>query len=199
MPDAKDINPDVLRGLERSSISADTALSDRANDTKASRGEERGVDKEQVSAENAADQAWLLPLENYTFNAPYGVRWGKLHAGVDLAAPEGVVYKAVHAGTVTQAGYNGGYGFSVTIKDADGVEVVYAHSRRVLVKAGQQVKAGQPIGEVGSTGASFGTHLHVEVHVGGVPVDPIPFLRDKGVDIKLGVESVYAGMLNNAS
>jgi murein DD-endopeptidase MepM/ murein hydrolase activator NlpD len=199
MPDAKDINPDVLRGLERSSISTDSALTERANSTKASRGEERGLAKETVSAEDAAAEAWLLPLENYTFNAPYGVRWGKLHAGVDLAAPEGVPYKAVRAGKVTQAGYHGGYGYAVTVKDADGVEIIYAHSRRVLVEVGQQVKAGQPIGEVGSTGASFGTHLHVEVHVGGVPVDPIPFLRDKGVDIKLGVESVYAGMLNAAS
>jgi murein DD-endopeptidase MepM/ murein hydrolase activator NlpD len=199
MPDAKDINPDVLRGLESSSISADAALSDRANDTKVSRGEERGIDREKVSAEEAAASAWLLPLENYTFNAPYGVRWGKLHAGVDLAAPEGVPYKAVHAGTVIQSGYNGGYGYAVTIRDADGVEVIYAHSRRVLVKVGQQVKAGQPIGEVGSTGASFGTHLHLEVHVGDNPVDPIPFMRERGVDIKLGVESVYAGMLNTAS
>ncbi|HEU0041446.1 MAG TPA: M23 family metallopeptidase, partial [Jiangellaceae bacterium] len=200
MPDAKDINPDVLRGLERSSVSADTALTDRENETKAaSRGDARGVDTEQVSAEEAAAGVWLLPLENYTFNAPYGVRWGKLHAGVDLAAPEGVVYKAIHAGEVIQSGYHGGYGYAVTIRDADGVEIIYAHSRRVLPKVGDQVKAGQPIGEVGSTGASFGTHLHVEVHVGGTPVDPIPFLRDKGVDVKLGVESVYAGMLNTAS
>ena len=105
----------------------------------------------------------------------------------------------MHAGTVTAAGYNGGYGYSITVKQANGVEVIYAHSRRLLVKAGDKVTAGQVIGEVGNTGASYGTHLHVEVHVNGAPTDPIPFLRDRGVDVKLQVESVYAGVTAAAS
>jgi murein DD-endopeptidase MepM/ murein hydrolase activator NlpD len=133
-------------------------------------------------------------MEEYTFTSAYGVRWGKLHAGVDLAGPEGMPYKAIHAGKVTKAGYMGGYGYAITIKNADGTEVIYAHSRRLLVKAGDVVKAGQVIGEVGMSGASYGTHLHIEIHVGGQPTDPIPYLRDRGVDIKLGVESVYAGL-----
>ena len=55
------------------------------------------------------------------------------------------------------------------------------------------------LGEVGNTGASYGTHLHLEVHQNGAPADPIPFLRERGVDIKLQVESVYAGMAAAAS
>jgi murein DD-endopeptidase MepM/ murein hydrolase activator NlpD len=199
MPDAKDINPQVLRGLE-ANASPDSALADRASDTKASRGEDRGaVSKEKVSADQAAADIWRLPLDEYTFTSPFGVRWGQLHAGIDLAAPEGVPYKAIHAGVVTQAGYNGGYGYSITIRDKDGVEVIYAHSRRVIPHVGDQIKAGQVVGEVGSTGAAFGTHLHLEIHVGGQPTDPIPYLRARGVDIKLQVESVYAGMAANAS
>jgi murein DD-endopeptidase MepM/ murein hydrolase activator NlpD len=191
MPDAKAVNPEVLRVLQ-ANVAGDPALADRAKDNKASRDDDRGdVTKEKVSADQDASNVWRLPLEEYSFTSPYGVRWGKLHAGIDLAAAEGVPYKAVHAGTVTQAGYNGGYGYSVTIKDASGVEVVYAHSRRVFPQVGDEIKAGQVIGEVGSTGASFGTHLHIEVHVEGQPTDPIPFLRDRGVDIKLQVESVY--------
>jgi murein DD-endopeptidase MepM/ murein hydrolase activator NlpD len=142
---------------------------------------------------------WMLPLDEYTFTSPFGVRWGKLHAGIDLADPDGTPFKAVHTGLVTQAGYYGAYGYSITVKNTDGTEVVYAHARRLLVKAGDQVKAGQTIGEVGNTGASYGTHLHLEIHVGGQPVDPVPFLRQRGVDIQLGVESVYASMADAAS
>ena len=201
MPDVKAVNPDVLRSLESPhQDTAAEALAARDGDGAASRGQDRSaLNKEKVSTDQAAADVWLLPLDEFTFTSPYGIRWGKLHAGVDLAAPEGTPYKAVHAGTVTKAGYNGGYGFAITVKNADGTEVIYAHSRRVLVKVGQQVKAGQVIGETGNTGASFGTHLHLEVHVKGQPVDPIPFLRERGVDIKLQVESVYAGMAAAAS
>jgi murein DD-endopeptidase MepM/ murein hydrolase activator NlpD len=200
LPDAKAVSPDVLRGLESANVASD-ALAERSTEQQAaSRSESRGtVNKEKVSADQAAADVWLLPLDDYVFTSPYGIRWGKLHAGIDLAAPEGLPYKAIHAGTVTQAGYNGGYGYSITIKDAEGVEVIYAHSRRVLVRVGDQIKAGQVVGEVGSTGASFGTHLHIEVHVQGQPTDPIPYLRERGVDIKLQVESVYAGMAAAAS
>ena len=193
LPDQKAVNPEVLQGLQSQHVASD-ALAARADDNKASRSEDRGVSKEKVSADQAAADVWLLPLDDYTFTSPYGIRWGKLHAGIDLAAPEGMPYKAVHAGRVTQAGYNGGYGKSITIKNADGTEVIYAHSRRTLVNVGDEVQAGQVIGEVGSTGASFGTHLHLEVHVNGQPCDPIPFLRQRGVDIKLQVESVYSDM-----
>jgi murein DD-endopeptidase MepM/ murein hydrolase activator NlpD len=200
MPDYKAVSPDVLQGLESQHV-ADDALANRTNDAKASRGENRdaAVDKTKLSADRAAGDVWLLPLEEFTYTSPFGVRWGKLHAGIDLAAPEGTPYKAIHGGKVTQAGYYGGYGYAITIKNDDGTEVVYAHSRRLLVQTGDVVKAGQVIGEVGATGASYGTHLHIEVHVSGQPVDPIPFLRERGVDIKLQVESVYAGMAAAAS
>jgi murein DD-endopeptidase MepM/ murein hydrolase activator NlpD len=198
LPDAKAVNPKVLASLENSSA-ASKALAERGNDTgRASRSEERTTTAK-ANTDQATQDVWLLPLDDYTFTSPYGVRWGKLHAGIDLAAPEGQPYVAVHSGTVTQAGYNGGYGYSITVKQANGVEVIYAHSRRLLVQAGQKVNAGQVIGEVGATGASYGTHLHLEIHVNGSPTDPIPFLRDRGVDIKLQVESVYAGLTAAAS
>jgi murein DD-endopeptidase MepM/ murein hydrolase activator NlpD len=191
LPDVKAVNPTILAKLADSSTA--NALTERdAGTERASRGQDRAA-AARTDAEKLQD-IWLLPLDEYEFTAPYGVRWGKLHAGVDLAAPEGTPYKAVHAGVVTAAGYNGGYGYSITIKQANGVEVIYAHSRRLLVQAGDKVSAGQVIGEVGNTGYSYGTHLHLEVHQNGAPTDPIPFLRARGVDIKLQVESVYAGM-----
>jgi murein DD-endopeptidase MepM/ murein hydrolase activator NlpD len=197
LPDAKAVNPSVLQNLKTASVTS-KALADRAGTAgRANRGEDRSAAK--ANPERAAQDVWLLPLDDYVFTSPYGIRWGKLHAGIDLAAPEGTPYKAVHAGTVTQAGYNGGYGYSITVKQADNTEVVYAHSRRLLVKVGDKVTAGQVIAEVGNTGYSYGTHLHLEVHVNGTPIDPIVFLRYRGVDIKLQVESVYAGMAAAAS
>lgn len=193
-PDQKNVDPQALQA-HGAVQSIDDAIADRAADDAASRGDSRtATAKTKVSAEEAAADVWLLPMEDYQFTSAYGVRWGKLHAGIDLAGPEGLPYKAIHAGKVTKAGYYGGYGNSITIEDTEGNEVIYAHSRRLLVKVGDEVKAGQVIGLVGNTGASYGTHLHLEIHVNGTPTDPIPFLRDRGVDIKLRVESVFAGV-----
>ena len=195
LPDAKAVSPTVLHDRETARVTSDDIENRSADAERASRGEERG--SEAVTAlteEQLAADAWLLPLDDYTFTSPYGIRFGKLHAGIDLAAPEGVPYKAVHAGEVTSAGYNGGYGYSITIRHDDGTEIIYAHSRRLLVKTGDVVKAGQVIGEVGNTGYSYGTHLHLEVHVEGKPTDPIPLLRRHGVDVKLKIESVYGNL-----
>ena len=199
LPDAKSVDPQALKGLGQNQVAE--ALAERDADTgAASRGDNREeTAKTKVSAEQAASDVWLLPMDDYEFTSAYGMRWGKLHAGIDLAAPEGMPYKAIHAGKVTQAGYFGAYGYAVTIEDDEGNEVIYAHSRRVLVEKGQVVKAGQVIGQVGNTGASYGTHLHLEIHVDGAPTDPIPFLRQRGVDIKLQVESVFAASVAGAS
>jgi murein DD-endopeptidase MepM/ murein hydrolase activator NlpD len=192
LPDAKAVNPKVLASLENAS-SSQLAERDAAK-APASRGEDRSKATTKAAEDEAAADVWLLPLDQYTYTSPFGVRFGKLHAGIDLAAPDGTPYKAIHAGKVTQAGYGGGYGYTITIQNPDGTETIYAHSRRLLVKKGDEVKAGQVIAEVGNSGYSYGTHLHLEIHVNGTPIDPIGFLRDHGVDIKLQVESVYAGM-----
>jgi murein DD-endopeptidase MepM/ murein hydrolase activator NlpD len=204
LPDHKQVNPDVLSSLDQTSQVATDALQSRSDDaTRASRGESRDGTKTATKVsdeEAAAGDVYLLPLDDdYQFTSPFGVRFGKLHAGIDLAAPDGTPYKSVHAGTVTAAGYNGGYGYSITVRQDDGIEIIYAHSRRLLVKKGDVVKAGQVIGEVGNTGYSYGTHLHLEVHVEGNPVDPITFLEGHQVSIKLQMESVYAGMAAAAS
>jgi murein DD-endopeptidase MepM/ murein hydrolase activator NlpD len=189
MPDAKAVSPTILANLESASLSGN-AITDRSADVdRASRGSDR-ADAPLAAGADAEADAWKLPLDEYTFTAPYGVRWGKLHAGIDLAAPEGTPDHAVHAGVVTKAGYDGGYGYAVTVRHPDGTETIYAHSRRVLVQVGQAVNAGDVLGEVGNTGYSYGTHLHLEIHVNGEPTDPVPLLRQFGVDIKLGMDTM---------
>jgi len=108
----------------------------------------------------------------------YGWRWGRMHKGIDIAAPIGTPIVAAAPGVVVKAGWNsGGYGNLVDIKHADGTLTRYAHNKRILVQAGQQVQQGQQISEMGSTGFSTGPHLHFEVHaLGKKAVNPIAYL-----------------------
>jgi murein DD-endopeptidase MepM/ murein hydrolase activator NlpD len=192
MPDAKAVSPSALADLNGAQAADD--LAERSEDvTRASRDEERGLT---TSMNQAAPDVWLLPVKGYRFTSPYGMRWGKLHAGVDLAVPEGTPFRAVHSGTVKLARWYGGYGNCVIIEHANGVETVYGHASRLLVKEGQQVQAGDPIGLAGNTGHSYGPHVHFEWHEDGQPRDPIPMMRARGVDLKIEVESIYGGIVN---
>jgi murein DD-endopeptidase MepM/ murein hydrolase activator NlpD len=193
-PDAKAVNPTVLAGLEHSAATAGQLAERAADADRASRGTDRTLAAPAPKAAVDQNDVYLLPLDDFQFTAPFGVRWGKLHAGIDLSAPEGTPYHAIHAGLVTKAGYDGGYGYAVTVLQPDGTEIIYGHSRRLLVQQGQQVKAGDVLGEVGDTGYSYGAHLHVEIHKNGVPRDPVTELRKVGVDVQLGVESVYTNL-----
>lgn len=188
LPDAKSVSPSVLDELKAAStLSQDAAARADAAD-RASRDSTRAAGTEAATER----EVWLLPLQGYEFNSPYGMRWGKLHTGVDLVAPEGTPYVAIHAGTVTKAGWFGGYGYTVIVQHADGSEAIYGHSSALSVREGQQVKAGDQLGLVGNTGHSYGSHLHLEVHVKGEPLDPVPWLQERGVDIKLQVEAIYS-------
>jgi murein DD-endopeptidase MepM/ murein hydrolase activator NlpD len=102
----------------------------------------------------------------------YGTRWGRLHAGIDLAGDTGDPISAAGAGTVIFAGSQNGYGLTVVIDHGGGVSTLYAHQSRVAVGNGQRVSRGQVIGYVGNTGSSTGSHLHFEVRVGGSPQNP---------------------------
>ena len=108
----------------------------------------------------------------------YGRRWGRMHKGIDIAAPVGTPVLAAAPGVVVSAGWNsGGYGNLVEIQHPDGSLTLYAHNNRVLVRRGQQVAQGQQISEMGSTGRSTGPHCHFEVHPAGRgAINPIAVL-----------------------
>ncbi|WP_433344642.1 M23 family metallopeptidase [Micromonospora sp. CA-111912] len=186
LPDAKSVSPSVLDELKQASITSQDVAA-RADSAEPASRDSRTETK--VSTEQ---DVWLLPLQDYDFNTPYGMRWGKLHTGVDLVAPEGTPYVAIHGGTVTKAGWFGGYGYAVIVKHTDGSEAIYGHSSTVTVKEGQQVKAGEQLGLVGNTGHSYGAHLHLEIHVNGEPRDPVPWLQSREVDIKMQIQALYS-------
>ena len=98
------------------------------------------------------------------------------HTGLDIAAPTGTIIKAVAEGTVTCASYNGAYGNLVKIEHGNGVETWYAHTSKMYVTPGQEVKAGDVIALVGSTGNSTGPHLHLEIRINGEHVNPQEYL-----------------------
>jgi murein DD-endopeptidase MepM/ murein hydrolase activator NlpD len=113
----------------------------------------------------------------------YGRRWGRLHAGIDLASGVGSPVRAVTNATVLSAGWEGGYGRCVRLVHADGTVTVYAHLSAITVNTGERVVAGERIGREGNTGQSTGPHLHFEVRINGTPVNPVSWLRKRGVSL----------------
>ena len=118
---------------------------------------------------------FIWPI-NGTFTSPFGYRWGRLHAGIDLAAPEGTPIRAADSGRVIIAGWTGGYGNYTCISHSSSLSTCYGHQSRYATSVGANVSKGQVIGYVGNTGHSFGAHLHFEVRVNGNPVDPMGYL-----------------------
>ncbi|MEX2613713.1 MAG: peptidoglycan DD-metalloendopeptidase family protein [Gaiellaceae bacterium] len=118
---------------------------------------------------------FIWPL-NGTFVSGFGMRWGRMHEGIDIAAPTGTPVWAAAAGTVIHSGWLGGYGLLVVVDHGNGVATAYAHNSSLLVAVSQNVSQGETIALVGSTGNSSGPHVHFEVRVNGVAVDPLLYL-----------------------
>ncbi len=106
----------------------------------------------------------------------FGMRWGRLHAGLDIAPGYGTPVKAAKAGTVIMAGGNGGYGNCVVIDHGGGLTTLYGHMSKLTVNDGESVKQGEQVGNVGSSGSSTGPHLHFETRMGGSPQNPMRYL-----------------------
>lgn len=106
----------------------------------------------------------------------YGMRWGRLHEGIDIACATGTPIQAAASGTVIHSGWLGGYGNLVVVDHGNGLATAYAHNSSLLVAVGQSVAQGETVSLCGSTGNSSGPHLHFEVRVNGVAVDPLLYL-----------------------
>ncbi len=118
---------------------------------------------------------FILPV-NGVLTSGFGLRWGRLHAGVDIGAPFGTPINGVASGVVIHSGWLGGYGNLVVVDHGDGLSTAYAHQQRIFVSVGDVVSQGATLGEVGSTGYSTGPHLHFEVRINGVARDPLGYL-----------------------
>lgn len=139
------------------------------------------------------------PLAAMRLTSGYGMRKHPVlrrrakHRGVDLAAPTGTPIYATADGTVGRADWFSSYGLYISIDHGGELETRYAHMSKLAVNAGQQVKKGDVIGYVGSTGRSTGPHLHYEVRVAGKDVNPMPFMND--TDAALAYDRATGGSL----
>ena len=125
----------------------------------------------------------IWPLANNKISSPYGYRWGSLHAGIDFEGPTGTPIMSVADGIVKAAFPSAGNSLGICAiisHNVNGVkfDTLYGHMSSLGVGVGQTVSGGQVIGTVGSTGNSTGSHLHYEVHVNGIQIDPAPFMAN---------------------
>jgi murein DD-endopeptidase MepM/ murein hydrolase activator NlpD len=145
-------------------------------------GGELGEDFQTQGDEYDDDGGWRRPASG-RLSSRYGMRYHpilrrrKLHTGDDIAAGYGSSIKAAKGGRVLYSGWKKGYGNTVIIDHGGGVTTLYGHASKLDVKAGQPVKSGQTIANVGSTGYSTGPHLHFEVRKNGRPINPTPYLK----------------------
>ncbi|MFC3067762.1 M23 family metallopeptidase [Phenylobacterium soli] len=127
--------------------------------------------------------AFRPPVPDGEVGSPFGLRqlpWeerARLHAGVDVVAPDPEPVLAAADGVVTRVGEDAGYGRFVEVTHAEGLTTLYGHLQRAEVRTGQALKAGAPLGQLGSTGSSTGVHLHFEIHdAKGQPLNPELFI-----------------------
>ncbi len=145
--------------------------------------------REREEAERLAElrASYTLPLSDYSLSSSFGESgslWAADHTGQDFSAPTGTPVKNVHTGVIAEAAWAGSYGYRIIVELEDGTEVWYCHLSSMNVSVGQEVTTADTIGLVGSTGNSTGPHLHLEVRPGGGdPVDPLAWLRDKGLSV----------------
>lgn len=130
-----------------------------------------------TTASGAAPSAggFIWPVQG-TLTSRYGPRWGRIHEGIDIAAPTGTPIVAAASGRVIVSSWSGGYGYLVVIDHGNGIATAYAHNSSLVAGVGQDVAQGQLIAYVGNTGNSFGAHVHFEVRVNGAAVDPLGYL-----------------------
>ena len=143
------------------------------------------MEREQDRLERALQNGLLPPVPGTgqlnwpvrgTLTSPFGQRWGRLHAGIDIGAGTGTPIRAADSGRVAIAGWVGGYGQMTCIQHTARLSTCYAHQSVIGVRKGSGVHQGDVIGRVGCTGHCYGPHLHFEVRVNGVARNPMGYL-----------------------
>jgi murein DD-endopeptidase MepM/ murein hydrolase activator NlpD len=187
-PGSSDLNVSGLRGLTRRSaeIRVDLgALIRRANLLASSFKE--AADSLSLHTARLAATPSIMPTQGWLSSAFSAMRTHPIlhlarpHEGIDVSAPMGSPIEAPAAGVVSDAGWETGYGNTITINHGFGIVTKFAHASKLLVKTGQRVARGQRIALVGNSGLATGPHLHYEVHVNGRPVDPLRYVLPEGV------------------
>jgi murein DD-endopeptidase MepM/ murein hydrolase activator NlpD len=179
----------ISRDLDRKAVQAQAAEALKATTQAKSDARAAELRSLAVSVEKRADEIaknlWVLPTIGYHLTARFGQSsglWSHNHTGLDFAAPTGTPILAIASGVITEAGYDGSYGYKTVETLPDGTEIWYAHQSQIEVSVGQKIIQSSEIGRIGSTGNVTGPHVHIEVRPGGGdPVDPYPAFLYHGV------------------
>lgn len=140
-----------------------------------------------------------MPLEGAALTSGYGMRTHPVlggrrqHSGIDLAAATGTPVYATVDGVIGRADWYSSYGLYVAIEHGASMQTRYAHLSRLAVAAGDNVKKGDLIGYVGSTGRSTGPHLHYEVRIDGLAVNPIPYMVESEAQLAYARDARLTG------
>ena len=198
-PVPKDVRQAGFGGIDRYAEFADLTFADLVTETSKNLDiinkrlvvQSKSLDDVLVAAKDKEEMfkhiPAIQPIANKQLNhmaSGYGMRLhpilkiGKMHWGMDFAAPTGTPIYATGNAKVKQAGSMGGYGNVVVLDHGYGYETIYGHMSKIKVRNGAKVQRGDIIGYVGSTGLSSGPHLHYEVHKDGEKIDPISFFYD---------------------
>ncbi|MET9855165.1 M23 family metallopeptidase [Streptomyces sp. NPDC006450] len=180
------------RDAQAAKEAAEKAAAEAAEKAAAEEARQAQAAKEAAEAKAKAESAaraagsFFLPTSAYTLTSHYGdsgSMWSSgHHTGLDFAAPTGTPVKAVGSGKITSAGWSGAYGYRIVLELPDGTEIWYCHLSSMSVTGGS-VTGGDTIGRVGATGNVTGPHLHLEVRQGGVTVDPLSWLKARGLNV----------------
>ena len=142
-----------------------------------------------------------VPVEGVRMTSDYGSRFHPVlggrrqHNGVDLAGPVGTPVHATADAVVGKAEWFSSYGLFVQLEHGGAIETRYGHMSRLNVYAGQQVRKGDVIGYIGTTGRSTGPHLHYEVRIAGQAVNPAPYMQAQAFGGALAVNGATSGLI----
>ena len=129
-------------------------------------------------------RGFAMPTESRVLTSNFGARWGRQHKGLDIKVYIGDTIRAAFSGKVRVVRYEAnGYGNFVVIRHFNGLETIYGHMSKHLVKPDQEVRAGEPIGLGGNTGRSTGSHLHFETRLCGVALNPALMFDFRNQDV----------------
>jgi murein DD-endopeptidase MepM/ murein hydrolase activator NlpD len=178
----KRVNLSNVKASEREEVSeagalerVSASLGSQIQAAQASASSSYGGTSSSSSSSTPSASGFIWPVSGPVVSG-FGMRWGRMHTGVDIAVGYGTPIHAAASGRVIYAGWMDGYGNLVFVDHGGGISTGYAHQSRIAVANGQTVGQGDVIGYVGCTGHCFGPHLHFEVRVNGSPVDPLGYL-----------------------
>ncbi|QTL99602.1 peptidoglycan DD-metalloendopeptidase family protein [Iocasia frigidifontis] len=132
--------------------------------------------KPEFGYQERLSQHFIKPIDA-RISSYFGMRWGRMHEGIDFAVNTGTRIRAARSGKIIYGGWASGYGNTVIIEHERGVRSLYAHNSKLLVSSGQRVERGQAIALSGNTGNSTGPHLHFEIQINGQPVNPLNYIK----------------------